>query len=261
MYKDVRFFSEYFILKFFLPPTQCPKKCSLLERLDSCLRSNQWAPPPPQIYLSVDRFFYITFSLNSELRNSTFKIEKGRLCLQPKSPTPAPQNTWNCVIILFWFRSFTFTSINSQLHRPISFSCFTSPETRGLSPQNPTGRPCVCWLPGAFCQGELRQSCNYRTISCIPLTNCSYCFETINPTMFSLNNTLQHTKSFVRVKPHSLFPPPTLHMFHLSVSSVGWSDFWRQQMGTRQVVPNCFRTPNPIFFLDNPFRYEKKSTI
>ena len=167
------------------------------------------------------KFWIKKFNVQNWERSASFAAKK---------PNSGSATHLKLFYYFVFIQKFTFTSINSQSHRPISFSCFTSPETRGLSPQNPTGRPCVCWLPGAFCQGELRQSCNYRTISCIPLTNCSYCFETINPTMFSLNNTLQHTKSFVRVKPHSLYPPPTLHMFHLSVSSVGWSDFWRQQI-------------------------------
>ena len=30
--------------------------------------------------------------------------------------------------------------------------------------------------------------------------------------------------------------------------TVGWRDFWRKKLGTRQVVPNCVRTPNPKCF-------------
>ena len=33
--------------------------------------------------------------------------------------------------------------------------------------------------------------------------------------------------------------------------ALGWSDLWRKKLGSRQVVPNCLITPNPILFLWN----------
>ena len=100
----------------------------------------------------------------------------------------------------------------------------------------------------------------YLTISCSfhpyltrsyafhPYVTISYTFHPYvtdpTPAILTLRSYSFHLKV---ARSYSCYPYVT-RSYSCHPYTVGWSDFWEKKLGTRQVMPNCERTPNPKFF-------------